>query len=70
MKEEDKSYSWETWRCRGKKKDGSRCWNPIRRGHIKETGKIFVPLTCSKHIDQEDAIRRELRNRQTKNANT
>lgn len=63
MKEEDKSYSWEIWRCRGKKKDGSRCKNPIRSGYIKETGEVFVPLTCSKHADQEDAIRRELRSR-------
>lgn len=59
MKEKNKSYSWETWRCRGKNKDGSRCKNPIRRGYIKETDEIFVPFTCSKHINQEEAIRRD-----------
>ena len=62
-KEEDRTYSWETWRCKGQNNDGSRCKNPIRRGHIKETGEIFVPLTCSKHINQEEEIRRELKER-------
>lgn len=45
-------------RCWGKKKDGQPCKNYARKGYEISPGNLFIPMTCFRHIDQEEDLRR------------
>jgi hypothetical protein len=56
----DHSPWWKSIRqCRATTQTGARCKLDVRPGYEVEPGHVIVLFTCSRHADQEDAIRKE-----------
>lgn len=62
MKQSEHRAWWdEMVLCQAKNKKGVYCRSHVRRAYEKQPGDLFIPLTCPKHADQEEAIRKALK---------
>jgi len=47
---------WEFNRCLGETKLGKPCKRLSRRPYKRRRGDLCIPLTCDKHVEQEERL--------------
>lgn len=53
----DRPWWEEIAKCRGLKKNGTKCNNYASKPYEVEPGNLFIPLTCYLHRNQENKLR-------------